>query len=861
MYACLLPRTFLRTYRGSSFWNIPVLHALGRRFLARWRAAVVAVCCVAAAACGSESHSSCSAASDCGLGEQCVAGACLPSAQSDSGVPADGGAEPDSSGEDTSPPDASQDTRDGQAEPQCSASAPCPAAQICSEGECADAPVCVGYEDCIDPWLCAEGLCSPIGKGVCEGAADCAPAPICDHAWGTCVLPVECEADADCESGESCDRGACSEPPTCDSSAQCDCGRECSGGYCDTPAGLLPAGAQNDDEYGDSPSEAEPHALAAGSVEQLSGRLQSDGDEDWLRLVVPANSALQARVDWLDSCRAEAIELWEDSAAVLVDRNARRAATQAVAAPARPTARNIYVRIWSPTRARAAYTLHLYATQQPWCPPDAGDRAPAGDDTPLPLDTLHIQRNVERLGRACQADEDWRRLVLAEPGRMQLVTVSPAGQSLRSELRDSSLVPIGAPQSGPRYRAVYTNDLAPGPYWIRHAAFADEAASSYGTSVRVLPSTDECPPDPTEVDDHPLAAKAFVPGTQRLVCRGDIDWLYGTASGKWLRVERVGEAAEDFATRLEIRIYADDGARHETGSAALSPGLGAIQRSWADFGLAEGAAFWLSLERESADAPGPLAVTLSTDAMPVPCEDDPEEPNDTWSDSSALVAVGSAAVSARICPDNEDWFTTAGTASDQLSVDVWPILDSETPSPESTLGISIRRSGNPTWAGAPNWIQGGYHWSGQAPAPQSGDWAVITSTHIASGVDYRIRAARSLAKPCADEDLAEPNDTPLAATPWDGSLFEGTLCPKNPDCLELAPPSAAWEGVEFDVSTESVYTWYVVDALGDTLVESAAIGDSYLSTADLWSEGEPRAICFASLHGDTYKLSAISSPP
>lgn len=130
---------------------------------------------------------------ECGVGERCVAGDCVPD--------------------------------------RCDRHDQCPHG-LCVDGVCAPPTPCTVAADCAEGWTCptfAAGgarICVPIA----QTCGDCAPGFTCDAADVGCV-PIERACGEDCPTG-LCVDGACR---FCDASAPCADGLTCAAGYCVEP--------------------------------------------------------------------------------------------------------------------------------------------------------------------------------------------------------------------------------------------------------------------------------------------------------------------------------------------------------------------------------------------------------------------------------------------------------------------------------------------------------------------------------------------------------------------------------------------------------------------------------------------------
>lgn len=212
---------------------------------------IVAVIAALAAACSSAGRGgegSCSTGDDCGPGEGCVEGECVPETPdgggADGGADGDGDADADVDGDVDGDSDGggdATDDADGETDP-CGGG--CPAGQACREEGC--------VEDCrlADASPCpVETLCSPL-RGQCVAPGEeCTPA----DAFVSCGTAPSAPT---CGPGSLCDDGACVPSPGC-GSVVCDASFICRGVDCAGGSGAI-AGISLD------PVPDSPRGLARG---------------------------------------------------------------------------------------------------------------------------------------------------------------------------------------------------------------------------------------------------------------------------------------------------------------------------------------------------------------------------------------------------------------------------------------------------------------------------------------------------------------------------------------------------------------------------------------------------------------------
>lgn len=159
----------------------------------------------------------CVRASDCGLGESCVANECVAPDGSECGTnnPCAGG-------------EVCRNFKcEAADEPECVDRSDCRSGEVCIDGGCvAAAEDCVFNDEC-DGGVCVDGTCA----STCEADAECGANERCRD--GLCEA-LECRRSADCAAGNICVDARCEK--TCDagSGAGCDAGWVCNSfGYCE----------------------------------------------------------------------------------------------------------------------------------------------------------------------------------------------------------------------------------------------------------------------------------------------------------------------------------------------------------------------------------------------------------------------------------------------------------------------------------------------------------------------------------------------------------------------------------------------------------------------------------------------------
>ncbi len=176
----------------------------------------------------------CAQATDCPIGETCVAGSCVTP---DGGA---GGTSGGSSGGTTTggttggtkitcgPSDG------GLPAGQCVTSYDCPPTQACVSGRCATPPsTCHGNNDCICTEVCSGGSCAP----KCAKNSDCpTSSPFCYLPNGVCG---PCTNSAECGTGQVCTGGLCQSS----SGGSCNASHCCNNGDCPRSAPVCNAGS------------------------------------------------------------------------------------------------------------------------------------------------------------------------------------------------------------------------------------------------------------------------------------------------------------------------------------------------------------------------------------------------------------------------------------------------------------------------------------------------------------------------------------------------------------------------------------------------------------------------------------------
>jgi len=93
----------------------------------------------------------------------------------------------------------------------CTADADCGSGEVCTAGECVPdtSGGCTSDADCATGETCTNGECVPATTGGCTSDADCATGETCTN--GECMANTNggCTSDADCAAGETCTNGQC----------------------------------------------------------------------------------------------------------------------------------------------------------------------------------------------------------------------------------------------------------------------------------------------------------------------------------------------------------------------------------------------------------------------------------------------------------------------------------------------------------------------------------------------------------------------------------------------------------------------------------------------------------------------------
>ena len=153
---------------------------------------------VVKAACGTPTGGPCpcTSSSNCSSGEECVAGACEPTAD------------------------------------VCVYSSQCGGGDLCADGRCVSA--CSDSTPCATGFTCTKSVCEPTPSSTsCASSSDCPEsAPFCIS--GSCA--AACSANSDCPTGDFCDLGACVlntlPSPNCTTASDCESGQVCQDGFC-----------------------------------------------------------------------------------------------------------------------------------------------------------------------------------------------------------------------------------------------------------------------------------------------------------------------------------------------------------------------------------------------------------------------------------------------------------------------------------------------------------------------------------------------------------------------------------------------------------------------------------------------------
>ena len=182
----------------------------------------------------------CVRASDCGVGESCVANECVAPEHA-----------------------------------ECSSRTPCADGETCHNFKCiaADEPECTTRTDCASGEVCIDGACAAAAEEGCVFNEECDGGMCVD---GSCLST--CEADTDCGTGERCRAGLC-EPLECRRSADCAAGSICVDAQCEklcdaaTGAGCDFGYECNDLGY----CEADPAVECRSNAECAQNELCTDG--------------------------------------------------------------------------------------------------------------------------------------------------------------------------------------------------------------------------------------------------------------------------------------------------------------------------------------------------------------------------------------------------------------------------------------------------------------------------------------------------------------------------------------------------------------------------------------------------------
>lgn len=169
--------------------------------------------------------------------------------------------------------------RDPQTE-GCTADSECGPGEVCDNGECVPEQTnggCTSDADCPGTQVCQNGSCVEPdpgnGNGGCTSDADCPGTQLCQN--GTCVEPdLGCTSDADCAGDLVCENGECVSPSGngnggCASNAECPGDQVCVNGECLDPNG-----------NGNGNGGCETNAECPGSQVCINGTCQQPPDED-----------------------------------------------------------------------------------------------------------------------------------------------------------------------------------------------------------------------------------------------------------------------------------------------------------------------------------------------------------------------------------------------------------------------------------------------------------------------------------------------------------------------------------------------------------------------------------------------------
>jgi hypothetical protein len=205
----------------------------------------------------------CERSDDCGLGEICAGGTCVPGSTCGSDAECELG-EICAAGACV--------TQDG-----CRTNGDCPTGAYCDQetAQCVSSPTCTGDAECTAPgfWCDFRSTCVPHGENECRSNGDCGATQlcienVCQDVAQTCQLDRECPpgtacvnnecsrvcaSDGDCLAGDRCIDSFCRATQDCNDSSSCNVGEHCVEARClpdCAPTGMCTTGSYcADDQF------------------------------------------------------------------------------------------------------------------------------------------------------------------------------------------------------------------------------------------------------------------------------------------------------------------------------------------------------------------------------------------------------------------------------------------------------------------------------------------------------------------------------------------------------------------------------------------------------------------------------------
>ncbi len=400
----------------------------------------------------------------------------------------------------------------------------------------------------------------------------------------------------------------------------------------------------------------------------FSGVLCDGTDEDWYRVTLPAAGPLEVQVAW---------PIAEDFADVII----RNSATQVAAATTQNNPESIrlasvpastyFIQVRPRTPAGAAfrplaYTVTLVAPST--CSDDAAEGG-AGDDVAATARQLRSSTASSFMqtvtGKLCPLDDDWFRLVVADPEQVRVRLTGPMG-TVATLLRPDGTTSLGtAPAGGAEL--VRPVDVPSGELLIKVSA--PTAVGTYSLDVVVEPEPNPCAGAGADLEPNGTEGTASTQDIRSLALGGalcpvaDEDFFRTSglvAGDPYVAVVTFDGAAGDLDVQVRngASVLASD-VTAQTGPSTVSvpfsaPASGSVAlRLFRKPGGTGTQTYTVRVVPGAFECAGLGSETLANDTAPGHTLDDP---------AASGAAVGTAFAGA-FCPVSDvDWYSAAAQA-------------------------------------------------------------------------------------------------------------------------------------------------------------------------------------------------------